>query len=97
MIPRENVPMCSMAEKYPSKSRVVEVTSSRMNCTRPRKNRRVIAQKEMIAAIIWFRVRTDVGSGRMRGGLVCYPRENPKINQRRDPQDQVKDKGAEKF
>src|SRR5215471_11334411 len=42
-------------------------------------------------------VRAEVGSGRMRGGLVCYPRENPKINERWDPQDQVKDKGAEKF
>jgi len=60
MIPRENVPMCSIAEKYPNKSRVSEVTSSRMNCTKPRKNSSVIAQNEMIAAIIWFRVSTDV-------------------------------------
>src|SRR5215813_3413733 len=33
----------------------------------------------------------------MRGRLICYPRENPKIKQRRDPEDQVKDKRAKKF
>src|SRR4029077_8174225 len=42
-------------------------------------------------------VRAEVGSGRMRSRLVCYLRENPKINERRDPENQVKDKGAKKF
>src|SRR5438552_15926741 len=42
-------------------------------------------------------VRAEVCSGRMRSRLVCYPRENPKIKERWDPEDQVKDKGAKKF
>jgi hypothetical protein len=33
----------------------------------------------------------------MRGRLVRYPREDPKINERGNPEDQVKDKGAKKF
>ena len=33
----------------------------------------------------------------MRSRLVCYSRENPKVKQRRDPEHQVKDKGAKKF
>ena len=33
----------------------------------------------------------------MRSRLVCYSRENPKIKKRRDPEDQVKGKGAKKF
>src|SRR6266550_59374 len=33
----------------------------------------------------------------MRSCLACYSRENPKIKERRDPEDQVKDKGAKKF
>src|SRR4029453_19046894 len=42
-------------------------------------------------------VGAEVGSWRMRSRLVCYLRENPKINERRDPEDQVKDNGAKKF
>jgi len=49
----------AIAEKYPSNSRVTELTSSRMNWTRPRKKRSVIALKETIAATIWLRVSTD--------------------------------------
>jgi hypothetical protein len=33
----------------------------------------------------------------MRSRLVCYFRENPKVSERRDPEDQVKDKSANKF
>ena len=36
-----------------------ELTSRRINWTSPRKNSSVIAQKEMIAAMIWFFVSTD--------------------------------------
>src|SRR5881394_3591419 len=33
----------------------------------------------------------------MGSRLVCYSRENPKINKRWDPEDQVKHKGAKKL
>src|SRR4029077_9265851 len=42
-------------------------------------------------------VRAEVCSRRMRSRLVCYFRENPKVNQRRDPEDQVKHKSAKEF
>src|SRR5215469_4100871 len=33
----------------------------------------------------------------MRGRLVCYPRKDPKIKERRGPENQVKGKGAKEF
>ncbi len=51
--------MCSIAEKYPNTSLIAPETSSITYCSSPANSSTRIITRLMIAAMIWFFVKTD--------------------------------------